>query len=59
MILDIIDFLIDFGPINLIREISKNEFMLNVFNLLKNNGYSGLEVQRKGIYLTKKWNEKK
>ena len=57
--LDIIDFLIDFGPINLIREISKIEFMNNVFNLLKNNSGSGLEVQRKGIYLTKKWSEKK
>ena len=57
--LDIIDFLIDFGPINLIREISKTEFMSNVFNLLKNNSGSGLEVQKKGIYLTKKWSEKK
>ena len=56
--LDIIDFLIDFGPINLIREISKIEFMDNVFNLLKNASGSGLEVQKKGIYLTKKWKEK-
>ena len=57
--LDIIDFLIDFGPINLIREISQIEFMNNIFNLLKNNSGSGLEVQKKGIYLTKKWSEKK
>ena len=33
--LDIIDFLIDYGSLNLIREISKIEFMKNVFNLLK------------------------
>ena len=56
--LDIIDFLIDFGPINLLREISKVDFMKNVFNLLKTASGSGLEVQKKGIYLTKKWNDK-
>ena len=45
--LDIIDFLIDFGPINLLREISKVDFMKNVFNLLKTASGSGLEVQKK------------
>ena len=33
--LDIIDFLIDFGNINTIREISNADFMKNVFSLLK------------------------
>jgi len=56
--LDIIDFLIDYGPIYLIREISKIEFMKNVFNLLKRSSGSSPDVQKKGIYLTKKWNEK-
>ena len=56
--LDIIDFLIDYGPINLIREISKIEFMKNVFNLLRRSSGSSPEIQKKGIYLTKKWNEK-
>ena len=56
--LDIIDFLIDYGSINLIRELSKIEFMKNVFNLLKRSSGSSPDVQKKGIYLTKKWNEK-
>ena len=56
--LDIIDFLIDYGSLNLIREISKIEFMKNVFNLLKRSSGSSPDVQKKGIYLTKKWSEK-
>ena len=56
--LDTIDFLIDYGSLNLIREISKIEFMQNVFNLLKRSSGSSPDVQKKGIYLTKKWNEK-
>ena len=56
--LDIIDFLIDYGSTNLIREISRIEFMKNVFNLLRRSSGSSPEVQKKGIYLTKKWNEK-
>ena len=55
--LDIIDFCVDYGPIEFVREISKVEFMSNVFNLLKESG-DNLEVPKKGIYLTKKWNEK-
>ena len=56
--LDIIDFLIDYGPIHLIREISGIEFMNNFLNLLKKSSGSTLEVQKKGIYLVKKWREK-
>ena len=56
--LDIIDFLIDYGSINLIRELSKIEFMKNVFNLLRRSSGSSPDVQKKGIYLTKKWKEK-
>ena len=55
--LDILDFLIDYGPINLLREISKIDLMINIFNLLKKSSGSGVEVQKKGIYLTKKWFE--
>ena len=55
--LDILDFLIDFGPIQLLRELSKIDLMINVFNLLKKSSGSGPEVQKKGIYLTKKWFE--
>ena len=58
MTLDIIDFLIDYGPKNLVREISSIDFMNNIVNLMKMSSGSGLEVQKKGIYLTKKWNEK-
>ena len=56
--LDIIDFLVDFGPKHLIKEISTNKFMNNIVNLLKKSIDFGLEFQNKGIYLTKKWNEK-
>ena len=56
--LDIIDFLIDYGPKKIIKEISSKDFMYNIVNLLKMSSGSGLEVQKKGIYLTKKWNEK-
>jgi hypothetical protein len=56
--LDIIDFLIDFGPIYLLREISNINFMNNFFNLLRKSSGSGPEVQKMGIYLTKKWKEK-
>ena len=55
--LDILDYIIDFGPISLLRELSKIDLMINVFNLLKKSSGSGLEVQKKGIYLTKKWFE--
>jgi hypothetical protein len=56
--LDIIDFLIDYGPKNLVKEISSIDFMNNIVNLLKKSSGSGLEVQKKFIYLAKKWNEK-
>ena len=58
MTLDIIDFLIDFGNINVIREISDEAFMKNVFNILKRSSGSSLDVQKKGIYLIGKWKEK-
>ena len=53
--LDILDFLIDFGPINLLKELSKIDLMINVFNLLRKSSGSGPDVQKIGIYLTKKW----
>ena len=56
--LDIIDFLVDFGPKNLIKEISTKEFMNNIGILILKDNVSSLEIQNKGIYLTKKWNEK-
>ena len=31
--LDILDFLIDYGHINLLRELSKNDLMMNVFTI--------------------------
>ena len=56
--LDIIDFLIDYGPIELIRELANISFMNNILNLLKKSSSSGSEVQKKVIYLVNKWNEK-
>ena len=49
--------MIEKGPIKLIRELSKIDLMINIFNLLKKSSGSSLEVQKKGIYLTKKWFE--
>ena len=57
--LDIIDFLIGYGPIELIRELANISFMNNILNLLKKSSSSGSEVQKKVIYLVNKWNEKK
>lgn len=56
--LDIIDFLVDYGTKNLIKEISTVNFMINIFNLLKKHSGASLDVQKKGIYLTQKWNNK-
>ena len=56
--LDIIDFLIDFGNIKVLREISNIGFMKNIFNLLKKSSGSSPEVQKKGIYLIGKWKGK-
>jgi len=55
--LDILDFLIDYGHIDLVRELSKVDLMTNVFMLLRKSSGSGQEVPKKGIYLTKKWFE--
>ena len=56
--LDIIDYFVDYGPNELIREISSIDFMNHIYNLMKKSSGSGLEVQKKGIYLTKKWYDK-
>ena len=55
--LDIIDFLVDYGPMSIIKEISSTSFMFNILTLIKNNN-AGPLVQEKAIYLTKKWNDK-
>ena len=55
--LDILDFLIDFSPIPLLKELSKIDLMINIFNLLRKSSGSGQEVQKKAIYLIKKWYE--
>ena len=56
--LDIIDYFADYGPVNLIEEIGSINFMNNIYNLMKKSSGSGLEVQKQGIYLTKKWYDK-
>ena len=56
--LDIIDFLVDYGPKDLVKEISSIEFMNIIAYLIKKSSGSSLEVQKKAIYLINKWNDK-
>ena len=56
--LDIIDFLYDYGPMNIIEQLSTTTFMTNILNLIKNEDKSGPLIIQKAVYLTKKWNEK-
>jgi hypothetical protein len=56
--LDIIDFLVDYGPKDLIVQISSVNFMSNFCNLLKNIKDIESKIYKKGIFLTQKWYDK-
>jgi len=56
--LDIIDFLVDYGPKDLIGEISSIKFMKNYCSIIKNNKDRESKFYKKGIFLTEKWNGK-
>jgi len=56
--LDILDFLVDYGPKDLIGGISSIKFMNNFCNLLKSIKDIESKLYKKGIFLTQKWNDK-
>lgn len=56
--LDIIDFLVDYGPNDLIGELSSVKFMENFCNILKNTKDVESKLFKIGIFLTQKWNIK-
>ena len=56
--LDIIDFILDNGNKEIIDLIAKKEFLDHFLNLLKAEANSGIENEKKVIYLTKKWANK-
>ena len=56
--LDILDFLVDYGPKDLIGGISSIKFMSNFCNLLKNTKDIESKFYTKGIFLTQKWKNK-
>ena len=56
--LDIIDYILDKGNKEIIDLIAKKEFLDHFLNLLKAEANSGIENEKKVIYLTKKWANK-
>ena len=55
--LDILDFLVDYGPKDLIGGISSIKFMNNFCNLLKSIKDIKSKLYTKGIFLTQKWKD--
>ena len=56
--LDIIHFLVDYGTPNIVELIAKKEFLQLVLEKLRKSSESGVEVQKKVIFLTKVWAKK-
>ena len=56
--LDVIDFLINYGSPEIIEQIAQKDFLDNILSLLKNKAKSGVEIQKKIIFLTQKWHQK-
>ena len=58
IILDMIDFLINFGSQEIIEQIAQKDFLYTILSLLKNKSKSGVNIQKKIIFLTQKWHQK-
>ena len=58
LILDIIDFLLNFGSQEIIEQIASKDFLNTILSLLKNKSKSGVNIQKKIIFLTQKWHQK-
>jgi hypothetical protein len=55
LILDIIDFIVNYGNNEIIKLISSNEFLISLINILQIENNSNIEIQKKVIYLIQKW----
>ena len=58
LILDIFDFLLNFGSQEIIEQIASKDFLNTILSLLKNKSKSGVNIKKKIIYLTQKWHQK-
>jgi hypothetical protein len=56
--LDVIDFLLNYGSPEIIEQIAQKDFLSCIIALLKNKAKSGVEIQKKIIFLTQKWHQK-
>ena len=56
--LDVIDFLLNYGSTEIIEQIAQKDFLSCIIALLKNKAKSGVEIQKKIIFLTQKWHQK-
>ena len=56
--LDIIDFLLNYGSQEIIEELAQKDFLNTILSLLKNKSKSGVNIQKKIIFLTQKWHQK-
>ena len=56
--LDIIDFLLNYGSQEIIEELAQKDFLNTILSLLKNKAKSGVNIQKKIIFLTQKWHKK-
>ena len=53
--LDLIDFIINYGNLNVISFFSQNEFLMTIINLLKNKHKTSKLIQKEIIFLIQKW----
>ena len=56
--LDIIDFFLNYGSQEIIDELAQKDFLNTILFLLKNKSKSGVNIQKKIIFLTQKWHQK-
>lgn len=56
--LDILDFFVEYGTFNIINLIANSNFSQTLISLLKQSSNSGVDVQKKVIFLIQKWANK-
>ena len=53
--IDLIDLIIDYGEEQIIKQIANEEFLSNFIELLRENNNLPIHIQKKIVYLVKKW----
>ena len=53
--IDLIDLIIDYGEEQIIKQIANEEFLSNFIELLRENNNLPIYIQKKIVYLVKKW----